>query len=113
MQLTRIRFTVRRLMVAVAIIAIAVGVGVLFLRPTTLAVSIKIVNKTAGPLGNLELNFRQQTGDMFSISVSEAIPPGETRIHQLAISGPSTTAFDFSCTDPGGKVISGQAMLNS
>ena len=87
MQITRIRFSIRRLMIAVAVIAIAVGLGVLFLRPTSLAVSIRIVNKTAYPLGNLEYNIGSQTGGTIKMATPEVIRPGEMKIQHLAISG--------------------------
>jgi hypothetical protein len=114
-------------MVAVALVAIAVGVGVLFVRPTSLAVSIKIVNKTDVPLTNLKYQLDQIGGTIgfdtvqvishagtigFTTAV-RVIPPRETVVWPIGISGNPKVALGFSCTNSDGTAVSGQAGLDT
>jgi len=112
MRIRRVRFTIRRVMLAIAIIALALGLGVVLLRPETISIPVTFTNKSSTPLTGLQIEYRSMQPSETSwttpkggiLVTTEALAPGATKVWEVECSGLSVVTIH--CTTPDGRTKS-------
>jgi hypothetical protein len=87
----RVRFTVRRMMVAVAIVAATLAVGVLAMRPDVSPRRLAVVNRSGRPIPRLDFTVSGETVTLRSIpagaTVTAFYPSRRDQFDQFAVTG--------------------------